>query len=145
MKNRKAIQTILYILAGIFGYYGLKYFQIEFKILFFVLMFIAAIVYIFEAKKNNYNKVSLLISTLVLMLSIALLINELITDKYTELLYLQGYFLAIIAVIISAILIVGSVYYIKLSSKRNRILMVVILSIMALCIVLIIISAIVKL
>lgn len=144
MKNRRDLQTILYIMAGIFGYFCLKHFRIEFKILFFVFMFVAAIVYIIEAKKNNYNKVSLTISILVLMLSIALLINDLITSEYIELLYLQGYFVALIAVIISAILIIGSVYYIKVSSRKNVILMVVILSIMALCIVLLIISVIQK-
>lgn len=144
MKDRGALQTILYIMAGIFGYLCLSHFSIEFKILFFIFTLVAAIIYIIEAKKNNYNKVSLIISILILMLSITLFINELITDKYPGLLYLQGYFMALIAVILSVVLIISSVYYIKVSSKSNRILMIVILSIIVVSIVFIIISVILK-
>ncbi|MEA4825208.1 MAG: hypothetical protein VB130_01040, partial [Clostridium sp.] len=111
MKNRKALHTMLYILGCTFGYLCLNNFQIKFKILFFVFMFVAPIVYIVEAKKNNYNKVSLIISILVLILSITLLMNELVTGEYHQLLYLQGYFVALITVIITAILIISSIYY----------------------------------
>lgn len=105
MKNRKSLVLILSIAGGLFGYLCLNNIQTELRVLFLVAVFIATTVYIVEGKKNNYNKVSLKISILALILCITLFMNGIITYKYPEFLYLQGYVIALIVVIISVMLI----------------------------------------
>lgn len=136
--------SILSIACGLFGYFCWNNVRSEFRILFLVAVFILVMAYIMEGKKNNYNKVSLKISILALMLSVTLFVNELITYKYPEFLYLQGYIISLTIVIISVMLIVSAIYYIKASNRRKRALMIAIISFMILCVIVIIIAAVLK-
>lgn len=142
--NRKSLVLILSIAGGLFGYFCLNNIQTELRVLFLVAVFIATTVYIVEGEKNNYNKVSLKISILALMLCVTLFMNELITHKYPEFLYLQGYVIALIVVIISVMIIISVIHYIKVSTRRNGVLMIELLSFMILCLIVIIIAAILK-
>lgn len=117
---------------------------IEFRILFLVSVFILVMAYIVEGKKNNYNKVSLKISILALILCVTLFVNDLIMNKYPEFLYLQGYVIALIIGIISVMIIISAIYYIKVSNRRNRALMIAMLSFMILCVIVIIIAEVLK-
>jgi len=144
MKNKKSLMLILSIIGGLFGYFCLNNIRTEFRVLFLVAVFIGTIVYIIEGKKNNYNKVSLKISILALMLCVTLFMNDLIIHKYPQFLYLQGNVIALIVVIISLMIIISAIHYIKVSSRRNGVLMIALLSFMILCVIVIIIAAILK-
>jgi hypothetical protein len=109
-----------------------------------ILGFITIMIYTVESVKNNYNKISIQISILVATTLIVLFVNEIIEFRYSELLYLQGYFMALLAVLIITIMIVGAVNYISVSNKKNGIIMIIILSFIMLDVIFVIIIIILK-
>jgi hypothetical protein len=144
MNGKRGLMRILLIAAGVFGYFYLGHFQIGFRLLFMILGFITIMIYTVESVKNNYNKISIQISILVATTLIVLFVNEIIEFRYSELLYLQGYFMALLAVLIITIMIVGAVNYISVSNKKNGIIMIIILSFIMLDVIFVIIIIILK-
>ncbi len=135
MGNRRMLFTTFSIVGVIFGYFYLNHLPLEFRFLFYAFVIVSTIMYIIKGRKGNYNKTSITISVLALMLFMLLFMNDLVTQEYTEYLYLQGYIMGLLIVDISAMIIVSAVNYIKVSNRRNRTLMITALLFIALCVI----------
>ena len=78
MNDKRGLLKILLVVAGILGYFYLGHLEIEFRLLFMLLGFIASIIYIVKGIRNNYNKISIQISIFVSIMFIVLFVNEII-------------------------------------------------------------------
>ena len=110
---------IVIIAGGLFGYFGMKYLAISFRLVLVALMFLAVILYIVESIKNKYDKISIVVSILGLMMFLVVFIEQLILYKYPELLKFRGYILMFGLIIVMCFIIVGSINYMKTADKRQ--------------------------
>lgn len=144
MKNKKDLMTRLSIAGAMFGYFFQSYFPIWIRLLFAIFASVAVIVYVVEGKKNNYSKISIIISKLGLMLFITIFINDLVIYKYPEFLGYQGFIMALTAILIFIMMIIGGVNYINISNKREGFIAKILLSFIILMIVIVIIGIVLK-
>ncbi|MDT8719736.1 hypothetical protein IAI10_24205 [Clostridium sp. 19966] len=140
MNNKSDLIKRISVVAALFGLYGLPKFHTKLVIVFIVIVFFVAIVYIVECIKNKYSKVSIIVSILTLFMAAGLLIHELTLNNLDMQKY-QIYIAIFEVIIVLLIIIVSGVNYIKISNKRNALLAKISLVIMFVGIIAVIILA----
>jgi len=119
MKDKKDLMKRLSIAGGAFGYFCMKRFPVEFKLLFLFMALLAVIIYIREGIKNNYSRISIVVSVLSILMIIILLIDEIIIYKYPQFVEYRGYIMAMGTIIIIGIIICGDINYNKTANKKE--------------------------